>query len=707
MNLGPILAFSSAGASSLLAAIALLRRPRSLAQWAFFSGVTFFAAESFFSGLILLSAATPVRMLLWHNLRVLSVAALPAPWLIFTATYSRGDSDRILKKWLLPIIIFGALLLGGVCIGWDQILERLQVGEDQPIWFAKLGPSGIVIYVGLLVTSILVLLNIEWTFRATVGTTRWRLKFMVLGVVLLFGVRFYSCTQTLLFGGITPALLIVNAIALLIASVLIAIGLLRMALSRMDVYPSRVLISNSLTVLLAGIYLLVVGVFAKLVITFGGEAAFSLKAFLVLVAIVVLAVLLLSERLRERIKRFVSRHFDRPHYDYKRVWSTFTERTTSLMDAASLSRAITQWLSQTFNALSVTMWIRDSAREQLIFASSTSLSDPEEKKPVSIDTQTAELLATLSKNPSPVDLEAANEDRVAAIKQSHPDVFRSGGNRLLVPAVVNGQLLGLLVLGDRVNGVPFSMEEIELLRCVGDQVAGNLLNLQLSRKLLENKEMEAFQTMSAFFVHDLKNTASTLSLMLQNLPDHFDDPEFRRDSLRGLAKSVERINELIQRLTLLRQELQLKPMEVDLNSLVTNVLSNMSALPQSSLKRNLQHLPKMSLDADKIQKVLTNLLMNAAEAVGEKGGGEIQVETSRRNGWAVLTVADTGRGMNPEFMRNSLFRPFQTTKKKGIGIGMFLSKIIVEAHSGKIEVESEPGKGTTFRVLLPMASESP
>src|SRR5437867_4398392 len=125
MNLGPILAFSSAGASSLLAAIALLRRPRSLAQWAFFSGVTFFAAESFFSGLILLSAATPVRMLLWHNLRVLSVAALPAPWLIFTATYSRGDSDRILKKWLLPIIIFGALLLGGVCIGWDQILERL------------------------------------------------------------------------------------------------------------------------------------------------------------------------------------------------------------------------------------------------------------------------------------------------------------------------------------------------------------------------------------------------------------------------------------------------------------------------------------------------------------------------------------------------------------------------------------------------------
>jgi len=118
------------------------------------------------------------------------------------------------------------------------------------------------------------------------------------------------------------------------------------------------------------------------------------------------------------------------------------------------------------------------------------------------------------------------------------------------------------------------------------------------------------------------------------------------------------------------------------------------------LVRELRPLPKMRLDPTQIQNVVTNLLLNARDALGP--GGRIQIETSRRNGWAVLTVADNGSGMSPEFMRNSLFRPFQTTKKRGFGIGMFQCKMIVEGHHGKIEVESEPGKGTAFRILLPV-----
>jgi len=102
-----------------------------------------------------------------------------------------------------------------------------------------------------------------------------------------------------------------------------------------------------------------------------------------------------------------------------------------------------------------------------------------------------------------------------------------------------------------------------------------------------------------------------------------------------------------------------------------------------------------------MEKVLTNLVFNARDAVGPGGG--IRVETSRRNGWAVLAVADNGCGMSPEFVKDRLFRPFQTTKKNGIGIGMFHCKLIVEAHHGRIEVESALGRGTSFRVLLPLA----
>jgi signal transduction histidine kinase len=106
------------------------------------------------------------------------------------------------------------------------------------------------------------------------------------------------------------------------------------------------------------------------------------------------------------------------------------------------------------------------------------------------------------------------------------------------------------------------------------------------------------------------------------------------------------------------------------------------------------------VDGEQIQKVLTNLVLNAKEAIDEIG--EIHVKTDREDGWVVLCVSDTGCGMSNEYIEKSLFHPFKTTKKRGMGIGLYHSQMIVEAHHGKIEVESEIGKGSTFKVFLPM-----
>ena len=260
-----------------------------------------------------------------------------------------------------------------------------------------------------------------------------------------------------------------------------------------------------------------------------------------------------------------------------------------------------------------------------------------------------------------------------------------------------------MTLGDRVGGIPFSLQDFDLLKCVADQAAASLLNIQLAERLMQAKELEAFQTMSAFFVHDLKNTASTLSLMLKNLPVHFDNPAFREDSLRAVSKTVAHINGLINRLSLLRQNLAIKPHGTDLNELVENALKPFEETAEVTVEKALAPLPKLWLDAEQIRNVITNLLLNAREALAQ--GGTIRVATSREDPWAVLAVTDNGCGMSPEFVSRSLFRPFQTTKKHGIGVGMFQCKMIVEAHQGKIGVESEPGRGTTFRVKLPLQHE--
>jgi len=231
-------------------------------------------------------------------------------------------------------------------------------------------------------------------------------------------------------------------------------------------------------------------------------------------------------------------------------------------------------------------------------------------------------------------------------------------------------------------------------------VGASLLNLKLSDQLQGAKEMEAFQTVSAVFVHDLKNLASKLSLLLQNFPVHYDNPEFRGDALRTMSQSVEKINNMCSRLYLLRDSVKVTPVESDLNELVASTLAGLDGLLKGALLKTLHPVARVFMDPEQIRKVVTNLVLNASDAAG--ADGKIHVTTGTRDGWLVLTVRDNGCGMSREFVDQCLFRPFKTTKKQGTGIGLFHSRMIVDAHKGKMEIESQEGKGSTFRVLLPV-----
>ena len=197
--------------------------------------------------------------------------------------------------------------------------------------------------------------------------------------------------------------------------------------------------------------------------------------------------------------------------------------------------------------------------------------------------------------------------------------FRTGGKSNLCSAGSGEHWLGVIVLADRVRGLGYSAEEMDLLKCIGDQVAATLLKLRLTEEIMERKELEAFQTMSAFLIHDLKNAASTLGLMLENLPAHFDNPAFRQDAVRGIGSAASRINDLINRMNALRHELRLKPAELDLNLVVTEALSNLNGTLDTNLVTKFDQIPKISADREQLQSVFTNLLLNARDAVGPNG----------------------------------------------------------------------------------------
>jgi putative PEP-CTERM system histidine kinase len=699
MGLAIILALASAILAFGMGVTVAIRERISLASWAFFVGMTVLAAEGLLGGLAAQSTA-PDEMVYWEGWKLLATSMLPGVWLLFSATYSRGDARQTLLKWWWLIIGAFVVPIGlAVLFRGDLITAALQATPPNH-WNLHLGWPGMALSILFLLSYILVLANIERTLRASVGTMRWRIKFMIVGLGILFAVRAYTCSQDLLFGMVDLSWASVDSGALLLAALLILRSLLRTGHFDVSVYPSQSVLYNSLTVLLAGIYLFVVGVFAKVVTFLGGDATFTVKAFVILLALVLLTVVLLSERVRLLTKRFVSRHLQRPLHDYRLVWRKFTEGTASRVDQTDLCRATVKLIAEIFQALSVTIWLVDDTRERLTFAASTSLSDTTATNLSPRGPEVVEVIRALLEQTVPVDIDTSKERWAALLRQWHPDEFRKGGDRIAVPMITNGELLGLITLGDRVGGVPFSQQDFDLLKCMGDQAAASLRNVQLSQKLLQARELEAFQTMSVFFIHDLKNTASTLNLMLRNLPVHFDKPAFREDALRGISKSVDHINQLIERLSLLRHELEMQPTELDLNEVVAQAVAGWADTGEVDLVQDLHPLPRLCVDREQILKVVTNLVLNATQAVS--GKGRVCVETTHRNGWVVLAVADNGCGMSAEFQHRSLFRPFQTTKKKGLGIGVFQSKMIVEAHGGRIEVESELGKGTTFRVLLPV-----
>lgn len=700
MNVGQLIPEVVAAVAGLAALAALVGNVRSPGRWIFAAGMGLLAIETWLSARSL-AAATPADAVQWQQWRLLVLAVLPAVWVLFSLCYSRGNHAEFLRRWG-GVVALGAVVPLVVALVFFPVLAwEVPGGRSFTEFVVQLGSAGRVLHLVGVVAWVLVLVLLERTFRTAVGTIRWRIKFALVGFVVLFGTRIYTTTQAYLYGAVARPLVVTEALALLLACGLVAWSVKRSGTFEVEVYPSHAVLYRSLTILLAGLYLLGVGVLAKLLAAWGEAAVFPLMAAMWLLGLLGLTLLGLSDRVRLRLRRFVSRHFQRPLHDYPRLWSSFSERTTACINQAEYCGAVVRLVSETFEALSVSVWLVNEARAGLSPGASTIWSAEQAAARLGQTHEGRGLVEALESATGPVDLEALTGPAREELARLQPDQFGKGGGRLAVPLRAHGELLGVLTVGDRVSGMPFDGQDLDLLRCVADHTAAGLLNLRLARRQLESKQLEAFQAMSAFFIHDLKNAASTLTLTLENLRTHFDNAEFREDALGAIRRTSERIQGLLARLAALRRGLELNARPADLNAVVRETIATLgTGFPPVELE--LQELPPVPLDAGQMQQVIANFLLNARDALGPDGPGRITVRTAPHNGGVQLEVRDTGCGMSPEFVRTQLFRPFQSTKARGLGIGMFQAKVIIEAHRGRIEVDSVPGRGTTVQVWLPL-----
>jgi putative PEP-CTERM system histidine kinase len=268
---------------------------------------------------------------------------------------------------------------------------------------------------------------------------------------------------------------------------------------------------------------------------------------------------------------------------------------------------------------------------------------------------------------------------------------------LIVPMISGADLVGYVVLANPRTAIELDWEVLDLLKTASRQAASFLGHIAATEALLESRKFDAFNRMSAFVVHDLKNLVAQLSLMLKNAERHRDKPEFQRDMLATVEHVVGRMNHLMLQLRSTAKPIE-SPRVTDLKAIVQRICAAKSDRP-ARISLELTSGVTSIGDEDRLEHMIGHIVQNALDAT--ESGGNVTIRLGSDGPYAALEVSDTGLGMTKEFVRDRLFKAFETTKADGMGIGMYESAQYVTALGGQIQVDSTPGDGTSIRVLLP------
>ena len=239
---------------------------------------------------------------------------------------------------------------------------------------------------------------------------------------------------------------------------------------------------------------------------------------------------------------------------------------------------------------------------------------------------------------------------------------------------------------------------IDLLEIAGSQAASQLAQQDAANALTVARQFESFNRMSTFVVHDLKNLVAQLSLMNANAARHKDNPEFQADMMETIDLSVQKMKLLLQKLS--RTTNQEKPVLLAIEEVVRQAVALKGAFePHPQLRIEARGL-RVLAERERLERVVGHLIQNAIEATPRTGSVTVRVAQGAAGG--IVEIIDTGEGMSEEFIRERLFKPFDSTKSAGMGIGVFESREYINELGGSLEVSSTPGHGTTFRVVLPL-----
>jgi len=444
----------------------------------------------------------------------------------------------------------------------------------------------------------------------------------------------------------------------------------------------------------AAVYLLVMAAAGYYIRYFGGSWGVVLQLTFLFGAVLLLIVILFSGTLRARLKVFLSKNFFSYRYDYREEWLRFTRTLSESAPGVPLYERSIQAIGELVDSPGGALWL---SRDEGFLEQVAHWNMPPSK---GRERRDSPLCQFLERRQWVISLEDYEAQRESYDGLAIPDWLRSIPLAwLVVPLILQERMLGFVVLAQSKGRINLNWEVNDLLKTAGRQAASYLAQLEAANALLVARQFESFNRMSAFLVHDLKNLVSQHSLLLLNADKHGHKPEFQEDMIATIAQSVEKMKRLL--LQLRGSHALESPAPVALDELVRQLVAARSDLKPAPRLEACDGALSVVAHPARLERVIGHLIQNAIEATPPEG--HVVVQLLRQDGSAVIAIADTGCGMSEQFMRERLFRPFQSTKSTGMGIGTYEAREYVQALRGRIEVETREGQGTLFRVVLPLS----
>ncbi|HEX4259555.1 MAG TPA: XrtA/PEP-CTERM system histidine kinase PrsK [Acetobacteraceae bacterium] len=603
--------------------------------------------------------------------------------------YRRGiEGDRVLGRAFATMGLIAVLVLGVM-----PLADFLTLGPNVSVWSLQVAAR-----LGLAVCNVLLVENL---YLNTPEDQRWYINLPCIAIGGMFLYNFVLYADAALFHRVSSLLFQGRATATAVVAPLLAVGMVRNRRWEIDIHVSRTVVFRSASLVAGGIFLLALAaageVFRKLGPGWGEVAEISI----VFAGSIALLVVVTSGSARSRLRGVLVDHFFTHRYDYRREWMRCIA-TLSATDAnggayVGLQRRVIRVLAEVVDSPAGALLVREQGDAAFTWAGSWNM--PASLAPVAADDPLVQhfrggdwIAVFGAAADAPGSAGSVSAAPVPEALDGVPQLW------LAVPLNHLGQVIGFVLLARPRAAFHLEREAFDLLRVIARQAASYVAEQHATQVLMQTRQLQEYSKRFAFVVHDVKNVGSQLSLLLANAEVHGGNPEFQRDMLRTIRSAAGRITGMLEKLQAPDAAIErttIEPAQRLGDLVAVRARARAEAVSLETDGRS----ASVAMEAGAFEAVVTHLLNNAIEASAPGQPVRLAIRHEKRR--VLIDIVDRGPGMSPEFVRDHLFRPFLSTKRQGTGIGAFQARELLRAAGGDLLVLSEPGAGTTMRVLLP------